>query len=220
MNSPNKNSQLAQLLADLEEDAVLELVQQRIDAGDDPLQIIDECNEGMREIGQRYEKREYFIAGLIMSGEIFREVVELVHPHLEKYDHGNISGRVLVGTVAGDIHDLGKNMFGMLLACHGFDVVDLGVDVPPAEFAAKAVETKPDFVGLSGLITASYEKMKETVALLRSESRKHKLSFPVIIGGGFIDDQICQYVEADYWMSDAMAGVRLCEELISNKSAP
>ena len=219
MKSPNPDKQLAQLVADLEEEAVLQLVQQRIDSGDDPLQIIDECNEGMREVGQRYEKREYFIAGLIMSGEIFREVVELVHPHLEKQVNGDSSGRVLVGTVAGDIHDLGKNMFGMLLACYGFDVVDLGVDVPPAEFAAKVVETKPDFVGLSGLITASYEKMKETVAMLRSESRKHKISFPIIIGGGFIDDQICQYVEADYWMPDAMAGVRLCEELSSNKSS-
>lgn len=214
MKSPTSNSQLAQLIANLEEDAVLELVQQRLDAGEDPLQIIDECNEGMREVGQRYEEGKYFIAGLIMSGEIFREVVELVHPLLEKQVNGNSSGRVLVGTVSGDIHDLGKNMFGMLLACHGFDVVDLGVDVPPAEFAAKVVETNPDFVGLSGLITASYETMKETVAMLRSESRKHNLSFPIIIGGGFIDEQICQYVEADYWMPDAMAGVRLCQDLI------
>ena len=80
MKSPTSNSQLAQLIANLEEDAVLELVQQRLDAGEDPLQIIDECNEGMREVGQRYEEGKYFIAGLIMSGEIFREVVELVHP--------------------------------------------------------------------------------------------------------------------------------------------
>jgi methanogenic corrinoid protein MtbC1 len=217
MKVSNPNNQLALLVANLEEDAVLELVQQRLDAGDDPLQIIEECNEGLREVGQRYEKGEYFIAGLIMSGEIFREVVELVHPLLEKQVSGNSSGRVLVGTVSGDIHDLGKNMFGMLLACHGFQVIDLGVDVPPVEFAAKVIEIKPDFVGLSGLITASYETMKETVAMLRSESRKHNLSFPIIIGGGFIDDQICQYVEADYWMPDAMAGVRLCEKLSSKK---
>jgi methylmalonyl-CoA mutase cobalamin-binding domain/chain len=218
MKTSNPNNQLALLIANLEEDAVLELVHQRLDAGDNPLQIVDECNEGMREVGQRYEKGEYFIAGLIMSGEIFREVVELVHPLLEKQVSGNSSGRVLVGTVSGDIHDLGKNMFGMLLSCHGFDVIDLGVDVPPAQFAAKVIETKPDIVGLSGLITASYKNMKETVAVLRSESRKHNLSFPIIIGGGFIDDQICQYTGADYWMPDAMAGVRLCEELLSNKS--
>ena len=217
MSKPNSNSQLARLVADLEEDTVLELVQQRLKAGEDPLHIIDECNEGMRLVGKRYEKGEYFVAGLIMSGEIFREVVELVQPLIEQKLEGNASGRVLVGTVSGDIHDIGKNMFGMLLSCHGFDVIDLGVDVPPDVFATKVVETKPDVVGLSGLITASFEMMKETVEKLRKEAKKQNLSFPIIIGGGMIDDQVCQYVGADYWMPDAMAGVRLCEELLSKK---
>jgi len=214
MELTNPKSQLARLVADLEEDAALNLVDQRIRAGEDPLKIIDECNEGMREVGMRYEKGEYFVAGLIMSGEIFREVVERVQPLLEQQAEGKLSGRVLVGTVSGDIHDIGKNMFGMLLSCHGFEVIDLGVDVPPAVFASKAVEAKPDVVGLSGLITASFEMMKETVTALRKEAREHGLTFPIIIGGGMIDDQIRQYVGADYWMPDAMAGVRLCEELL------
>ena len=217
MSEPNTNSQLAQLIADLEEDAVLAIVQQRLGAGDNPMQIIDECNEGMRMVGQRYEKGEYFVAGLIMSGEIFREVVELVQPLIEQQSQGSASGCVLVGTVSGDIHDIGKNMFGMLLSCHGFDVIDLGVDVPPDVFATTVVEIKPDIVGLSGLITASFETMKETVTALRAQAKAHKFSFPIIIGGGMIDDQVCQYVEADYWMPDAMAGVRLCEELLSKK---
>jgi len=217
MSKSTSNSQLAQLVADLEEDAVLELVRQRIDAGDDPLQIIDECNEGMRKVGQRYEQGKYFVAGLIMSGEIFREVVELVQPLIEQQSKGNASGRVLIGTVSGDIHDIGKNMFGMLLSCHGFDVIDLGVDVPPNVFVEKIVETKPDIVGLSGLITASFETMKDTVAALRDQAKEHKLSFPIIIGGGMIDDQVCKYVGADYWTPDAMAGIRLCEELLRNK---
>lgn len=214
MKKLDANSHLAQLVAELEEDAVLELVQQRLEAGDDPLQIIDECNEGMRKVGQHYEQGKYFVAGLIMSGEIFREVVELVQPLIEQQSEGNASGRVLIGTVSGDIHDIGKNMFCMLLSCHGFDVIDLGVDVPPDVFATKAVEIKPDVVGLSGLITASFETMKDTVTALRARAKAHKLSFPVIIGGGMIDDQVCQYVGADHWMPDAMAGVRLCEELL------
>ena len=217
MSNPNSNSQLARLVADLEEDTVLELVQQRLDVGDDPLQIIDECNEGMRLVGQRYEQGEYFVAGLIMSGEIFREVVEFVQPLIEKQSQGNASGRVMVGTVAGDIHDIGKNMFGMLLSCHGFDVIDLGVDVPPDVVATKAVEVKPDIIGLSGLITASFESMKNTVTALRAHAKAHNLSFPIIIGGGMIDEQVCQYVGADYWMPDAMAGVRLCEDLLKKK---
>ena len=217
METSTPNNQLAQLVANLEEDAVLKLVENRINAGDDPLKIIAECNEGMREVGLRYEKGEYFVAGLIMSGEIFREVVERVQPLLEQQSEGKLSGRVLVGTVSGDIHDIGKNMFGMLLSCHGFEVIDLGVDVPPAVFAMRTVEAKPDIVGLSGLITASFEMMKETVSALREEALEHGLSFPIIIGGGMIDDQVCQYVGADYWMPDAMAGVRLCEELLKEK---
>ncbi|MFN8597524.1 MAG: cobalamin-dependent protein [Anaerolineae bacterium] len=209
---------LINLLADLEEDAVLELVQQRVAAGDDPLQIIEDCNEGMRLVGQRYERGEFYVSGLIMSGEIFREVVEYVQPMLEQRTNGHSSGRVLVGTVSGDIHDIGKNMVGMLLACHGFTVIDLGVDVPPTEFAAKAIEVKPDIVGLSGLITSSFESMKATVSVLRIEAQRNRLTFPIIIGGGMIDEQVCGFVGADYWVSDAMSGVRLCQRLMTQRS--
>ncbi len=207
---------LTDLLADLEEEAVLEVVRKRIAAGDDLMQILEECNEGMRIVGERYEQGEYYIAGLIMSGEIFREVVELIQPLLVRSTDQKSSGRILVGTVSGDIHDIGKNMVGMLLGCYGFNVIDLGVDVPPAEFAAKAIEIRPDIVGLSGLITASFEMMKETVSMLRAEAAKNKLSFPILIGGGMIDDQVCQYVGADYWLKDAMAGVRLCQSLLAD----
>jgi methylmalonyl-CoA mutase cobalamin-binding domain/chain len=214
MKTEKSGQDLVHLLADLEEDAVLEIVRKRVQAGEDLMQILEECNEGMQIVGRRYEQGEYYIAGLIMSGEIFREVVEIVQPLLVKSTDKKSSGRILVGTVSGDIHDIGKNMLGMLLTCYGFTVIDLGVDVPPAEFAAKAVENKPDIVGLSGLITASYENMKETVTILRAEAARHKLSFPILIGGGMMDEQVCQYVGADYWSKDAMAGVRLCQTLL------
>jgi methanogenic corrinoid protein MtbC1 len=211
----NKSDQdLVHLLADLEEDAVLEIVRKRIQDGEDLMQILEECNEGMQIVGTRYEQGEYYIAGLIMSGEIFREVVEMIQPLLVKKTDKKSSGRILVGTVSGDIHDIGKNMLGMLLSCYGFTVIDLGVDVPPAEFSAKAVEIRPDIVGLSGLITASFEKMKETIQMLRDESAKNNLSFPILVGGGMIDGQVCQYVGADFWSRDAMAGVRLCQTLL------
>jgi methylmalonyl-CoA mutase cobalamin-binding domain/chain len=211
----NTREQLIHLLADLEEDEVLRIVRQRVADGDDPLQIIEDCNEGMRLVGQRYERGEFYVSGLIMSGEIFREVVEYVQPMLEQRANGQSWGRVLVGTVSGDIHDIGKNMVGMLLACHGFDVIDLGVDVPPAEFAAKAIEVKPDIVGLSGLITSSFESMRATVAVLRAEAQQQALSFPIVIGGGMIDEAVCRFVGADYWVSDAMSGVRLCQRLMA-----
>jgi methylmalonyl-CoA mutase cobalamin-binding domain/chain len=218
MNTEKHDYHLIGLLADLEEEAVLKLVQERLNAKHDPLQILEDCNEGMRVVGERYERGEYYIAGLIMSGEIFREVVEMIQPLMVKKTDQKSSGRILVGTVSGDIHDIGKNMVGMLLSCYGFTVIDLGVDVPPAEFAAKAVEFKPDVVGLSGLITASFEMMKQTISALRVESEKHNLSFPILIGGGMIDDQVCRYVGADYWLKDAMAGVRLCQNLLADRS--
>ena len=213
MKTSQAREQLIGLLADLEEEAVLKLVRQRLDAGDDALQIIEDCNEGMRQVGQRYEHGEFYVSGLIMSGEIFREVVELVQPLLEQQTKGQSSGTVLMGTVSGDIHDIGKNITSMLLSCYGFTVIDLGVDVPPAVFAAKAIEVKPDVVGLSGLITASFEAMKTTVAELRAQAQVHHCSFPIVIGGGMIDEQVCRYVGADYWVPNAMDGVRLCQRL-------
>jgi methanogenic corrinoid protein MtbC1 len=180
--------QLIHLLAGLDEAAGLDLVKQRIAAGDDPLQIIEDCNEGIRLVGEQYEHGQYFISGLSMSGEIFREVMELVQPLLKDRSHGLSLGKILLGTVAGDIHDVGKNIAGMLLSCHRFTVIDLGTDVPDVEFAKKAVELRPDIVGLSGLITASFESMKSTTAALRAISKIYALNFLIVIGGGILDE--------------------------------
>jgi methylmalonyl-CoA mutase cobalamin-binding domain/chain len=215
MSVAGQQIQLIELLADLEEEAVLELVQKRVAEGDNPLQIIQECNAGMRRVGERYEEGRYFLSGLIMAGEIFREVMELMQPVLEGQAFRQASGRILLGTVQGDIHDIGKDMVGLLLICYGFTVIDLGVDVAPAEFAEQVARHKPDVVGLSGVLTASHAVMRETVALLRTAAQQAGLQFPIIIGGGMIDDQICRYVGADYWVADAMSGVHLCQKLIA-----
>jgi len=204
---------LTELLADLEEDAVLQVVRQRIAAGDDPLQIIQDCNAGMRLVGERYEEGRYFLSGLIMAGEIFREVMELMQPVLEGQAAKQSSGRILLGTVQGDIHDIGKDMVGLLLTCYGFTVIDLGVDVAPAEFARQVSLHEPDVVGLSGVLTASHAAMRETVEALRALGRQTERGVPIVIGGGMIDDQICRFVGADYWVGDAMSGVLLCQML-------
>ncbi len=198
---------------------MLELVRQRIAAGEDPLKIIEDCNEGIRLVGELYAQGQYYISGLIMSGEIFREVMELVKPHLRDRFHGLSLGTILLGTVAGDIHDVGKNIAGMMLSCHGFTVIDLGIDVPDVEFAKKAVELKPDIVGLSGLITASFESMKTTTETLRAAAKIYTLNFSILIGGGVIDEQVCRYTGADYWVTDVMSGVKLCQDLIKSKQA-
>jgi methanogenic corrinoid protein MtbC1 len=209
--------QLIQLLADLDENAVLDLVRQRLASGEDPLHIIEACNQGIQLVGKRYEEGEYFISGLIMSGEIFREVMEIAQPMLKSPVDGPSSGKVLLGTVAGDIHDIGKNIAAMLLSCHGFTVIDLGTDVSDVEFAKKTVEVRPDIVGLSGLITASFESMKSTTTILRTISKIYDLNFPIVIGGGIMDEQICRYIGADYWVNDVMSGIVLFQNLMKER---
>lgn len=216
---PMKNSrqELITHVANLEEQAVLDIVKQRLANGDDPLQIVEECQEGMQQVGLRYERGEYYLAGLIMAGEIFREVTDIVHPLLEHRIKHQASGRVLLGTVQGDIHDMGKNILGMLLRCYGFTVIDLGVDVPPSEFVARARDQQPDIIGISALLTSAHETMRETVALLRDESKRIETKFSIIIGGGQIDEQIRSTTGADYYGGDAMTGVRLCQRLMMER---
>jgi dimethylamine corrinoid protein len=203
-------------VAELNEQEVLALVQQCLSNGDDPLSIVEDCQEGVRRVGERYEQRQYFLSGLIMAGEIFREVMELIQPVIKEKVRGNGSGRILLGTVQGDIHDIGKNIQGMLLSCYGFTVYDLGVDVPPDAFVTQATKARPDIIGLSGLLTSSYDAMRDTITLFRHNPDHTLEGIPIIVGGGSINDQVCQYVGANYWIVNAMDGVRLCQRLLAD----
>lgn len=211
MSNTATSATLTAAISDLQEEIALTLVRQRLDAGDDPLLIIEDCKEGMRQVGARYERKEYYLAGLIMAGEIFRQVMELLQPIVEDQISGQASGRILLGTVEGDIHDLGKNIVNMLLSCHNFVVHDLGVDVPPNVFAEQAAQVQPDLVGLSGLLTSSYDAMRETITLLRAQGYQGA----IVVGGGQLSEEVCQYVGADHWSTDAVTGVELCQRLIS-----
>jgi len=208
-----RRNRLIELVADLKEKEALDLVQIRIQMKDDPLAIVEDCQEGLRLVGERYEKREYFLSGLIMAGEIFREVMEFLAPLIEVEFQGNESGLILLGTVKGDIHDIGKNNLSLLLTGYGFTVHDLGVDVPPVEFLNSALILHPDIIGLSGLLTSSYDSMRETVQVLRSTTDLKVASTPIVLGGNQLNEQVCRYVGADAWVTDAMTGVRLCQSL-------
>jgi methanogenic corrinoid protein MtbC1 len=204
---------LTAAISDLQEETALTLLRQRLDAGDDPLLIIQDCKEGMRQVGVRYERNEYYLAGLIMAGEIFRQVMQLLQPIVEDQVSGQASGRVLLGTVEGDIHDLGKNIVSTLLSCHNFVVHDLGVNVSPAVFVEQAAQVQPDLVGLSGLLTTSFDAMRETITQLRTQGYQR----PIIVGGGQLSEEVCQYVGADHWSIDAVTGVELCQRLVEER---
>ena len=209
---------IADAVARLDERAALTLVQDALDAGEGPLPIIRASESGLRQVGERYERREYYLSGLIMAGEIFRRVVELTQHDLQKEFAGTASGLVLLGTVSGDIHDIGKNMAALALRAFGFTVVDLGVDVPAHRFVQAAREYAPDVVGLSGLVSAAYNAMRDVVVALRAPEAGLARVVPVVIGGGTIDEQVATYVSADYWTVDAMEGVRICQRVLQERS--
>jgi dimethylamine corrinoid protein len=214
MSIKDERATLVTSVADLEERQALTLVQTRIQNGENPLAIVEDCQEGLRQVGERYERKEYYLAGLIMAGEIFREVMELLQPVIQERLTGHESGTILLGTVKGDIHDIGKNNLSMLLTSYGFTVHDLGVDVPPVEFLLQAMQVKPDIIGLSGLLTSSFDAMRETIHLIRISGENGIASLPIIIGGNQLNEQVCQFVGADHWVTDAMTGVRLCQQLL------
>lgn len=208
---------LVNAITELDEPGALALVQARLEAGVDPFAIMAACEAGMRHVGERYEERLYYLSGLIMAGEIFREAVELLRPALERRHVAQTGGRILLGTVQGDIHDIGKNMLSMLLTSHGFVVIDLGVDVPPEVFIQRAITEQPDVVCLSCLISSAYESMRVTVEQLKAHREAGRLHLPILIGGGMIDEHLVRYIGADHWAVDAMDGVRLCHKLMEQR---
>jgi len=203
-------------LIDLDESRTLELTRQLLAHGDTtPLSILNTCQQALRVVGERYERQEYFISGLIMAGELFKEVLDLVQPLYEQKPQEDSAGTILLGTVAKDIHDIGKNLFATSLRGFGLKVIDLGVDVSPESFLAEARQSRPDVVCLSGLIMVAFESMKETVELLRADERELGYRPPVVLGGGTLDSRVSEYCRADSWSTDAMEGVRICQRLVA-----
>lgn len=217
MNASEKREDLSTLVADLEEEKAILCVKRRITRGDNPFLIIEECQRGMRQVGESYEKGLYFLSGLIMAGEIMHQVAQIVLPVLEDHIKGKDSGRIVLGTVKGDIHYLGKDIVKVLLSGYGFTVHDLGVDVPSTEFLQAVKVLKPDILGLSCLLNTSFESMKETIKLIKDTLPKNH-PLPNFIIGGLIDEQVRRYVGADYWAADAMTGVRLCQLIVKGKN--
>jgi 5-methyltetrahydrofolate--homocysteine methyltransferase len=200
------------LLADLKEDEVLKLTQQRIKSGEDPLKILEDSRKGMEVVGKRFADGEYFLPELVFSGELLKQITELVKPHLKQAAKTKRLGKVVIGTVAGDIHDIGLNIVDFMLDVNGFEVYNLGVDVPAEKFVAKVKETKAPVVGLSGFLTPAFDSMKETVEALEKAGLRKDIK--VMIGGGQMDDEVRKYAKADAFGKDAMAAVSLAKKWI------
>jgi 5-methyltetrahydrofolate--homocysteine methyltransferase len=201
---------LIDAVVDMEEDKALSLTKEYLEKGVNPVDLFNAFQSALEEIGRRFEKQVYFIPELIMSGEVMKTASELIKPYLkEDAVIGPKLGKFLMATVEGDIHDIGKNIATMMLEITGFDVKDIGVDVPSERIISEAEEFEADIIGLSGLLTIAFDPMKQVVDELKAKGLRDK--YKVIIGGGQMDDQVREYTGADAFVTDAVAGLNICK---------
>ena len=198
---------LAKLLSDLKEPEALAFVEKDLAEGVDPMDLLGQTKEGMSIVGQRFASDEYFIPDLVFSGEILKGIVNMLEPHLKKGEEEERLGKVIIGTVAGDIHDIGKDLVVFMLDVNGFEVLDLGIDVPVQKFVDTIKETGSKVVGLSGFLTLAFQSMKDTVDAIKEAGLRDQVK--IMIGGGQIDEQVKGFTGADAYGKDAMAAVSL-----------
>lgn len=212
---PKKNTleKLGQALVELDDSSWVSITPYLLKQGVEPALILACCENALTTIGEKYEEGEYYIAGLIMAGELMSRVTEVVMPYLPHSRVRGSRGRILIGTVQGDIHGLGKNIAGALLSAHGFEVKDLGVDVPVGDFVRECEQFQPDAVGLSVLLTACFDSLAETVDGLRALRGPRPRPY-IFISGAQIRDEHVQRFHADFSAVTAFDTVHLCEKIL------
>ena len=205
---------IKRLLADIEIDKVKDAVEEALKAGIPAIRIIEEgLAEGMRIVGDRFEKGEYFLAELVAAGETFKEAMEVLRPKLmEEGSTVKKLGKVVIGTVRGDLHDIGKSIVATMLESAGFEVYDLGVDVSPEEFVRKAKEVNADIVAMSALLTTTMIEMRNVIEELKRAGIRDRVK--VIIGGAPVTEEFAREIGADAYAEDAVKAVEVCKRLV------
>lgn len=203
---------LIEAFVDMREEEALKRAEELLAEGTEPMAILNACREALDIIGKRFETGESFIPELVMAGEMMSAITEIVKPKLTQEKPTEPVGKVLLGTVEGDIHDIGKDVVFFMLEAHGFDVIDVGVDVSPDTFVQKITEIQPDVVGLSGLLTLAFESMKKTVDAISDAGLRDQVK--IMIGGAPVDELVREYSGADGWGKDAMEAVTLAKQWV------
>mgnify|MGYP001457184648 CR=1 FL=1 len=211
------SQELIDAVVDMREEDAVKLAEKLLNEGADPLGLLDDCRTALGIIGDRFAAGECFVPELILAGEMLRQIGAMVKPKIASSGAAPQKklGRIVFGTVEGDIHDIAKDIVVFMLDINGFDVMDLGVDVPAAKFVEAVKSFKPQVVGLSGFLTLAYDPMKNTVQALKDAGLRD--SVKIMIGGGQMDDQVCAYAKADAYGKDAMAAVNLSKGWVGVK---
>ncbi len=197
---------LSKAVLDLEEGKIKQLVEERLAAGVSPMEIVNSMQEGMNGVGSLFETGEYFLSELIMAGEIMKETMVKLEPLLTGASQ-DYKGNIVIGTVKGDIHDLGKDIVVMLLKGAGYNVIDLGVDVHPEKFVAAVKEHQAPLLAMSVLLTACQESVKDTVLAMKEAG----LDTKILVGGNYVDEKVREYSGADYSTNLASDGVKIAD---------
>ena len=203
---------LARALVEFKKDVVLGEIMKRLGNGEAPIQLIRELQEGMGLIGQKFETGDYFLSELLMSADLFSKAMQILEPKLQETAMDTI-GTIVIGTPKGDIHDIGKNIFRTVAKGNGFEIIDLGVDVPAQRFVDAVAELKPQILGFSALLTPSFEPMKSVVDLLVEQGLRDRVK--IIIGGGVTTETVKKFVGADAQTADVMDGIKLCKGFLN-----
>ena len=206
------SKKLVSAIADMKEEDALNLVKKMVDDGSEPMMILDSARKAMTIVGERYEQGTYFLPELMMAGEMLTQITDMLKPAMAEMPEIERLGKVVMGTVQGDIHDIGKNIVSFMLDVNGFEVLDLGVDVPPQKFVEAIGDFQPQVVGMSGFLNLAFDAMKETVEATKSAGLRDQVK--IMIGGGQISEEIQKYSGADAFGNDAMSGVSLAKEWI------
>jgi methanogenic corrinoid protein MtbC1 len=203
----DKSQRLIRHISEMEEDDAVSLAQSMLDDGYDPVTLLTHCREAMEIVGARFESGDYFLPDLMLAGEMLTIIGAMAKPLIKenKSEEGNKDRAVVIGTVHGDLHDIGLNIVEFMLDINGFDVINLGIDVPPQDFIEAIKVHQPKVVGLSGFLTLAFDSMKETTDAIAAAGLRDNLK--VIIGGGQVDERIQKYVGADAFGRNAMDAV-------------
>ncbi len=202
--------QLISAIAEMEDEEAVRLTRLLLAQGTDPVEILADCRKAMEIVGKRFETGEYFISELILAGEILKAISTEVKPLMQQDGTSAKAGKILIGTVKGDIHDIAKDIVVFMLDVNGFEVKDIGIDVPVETFVEEVKSWQPDIVALSGFLTLAYTSMKETVEAIEAAGLRDGVK--IMVGGGTVDAQVCAYAKADGWGTDAMTAVSLAKQ--------
>jgi methanogenic corrinoid protein MtbC1 len=206
---------LTGLIVAMDQRGSLDAIRERLADGEDPARLMEECRAGMERVGTMYESGEYFVSALIMAGEIFRQAADVLLPLMTAAESPKDPRKIVIATVKGDIHDIGKNIVVTLLEVRGFTVVDLGVDAEPESVADAVAAERPDLLGLSSLLTTGFDAMRQTIELVRLRTSDWSHRLPVVVGGTAIDQHAAEYAGADGWCADAADGMAVVTDLLA-----